>query len=111
MRTILTVTMIAGLLLAGCSGRPAAVKPCANASAELAPGQRKGKCPICGKEVDGNVCHTYDDKCIYFCSFACVDRFLERPAEIVKRMKAEGVALEDSSSCEHLKDKRPSDKQ
>ena len=109
-----SLAAILGCLLAtGCTQQPAgsASGDIDGATIALAdgpsrPGPKQGKCPICGEGVDGNTCHAYDAKCIYFCSFPCIDRFNKSPAEHMKRMREAGIALEDESSCEHLKGNR-----
>ena len=75
------------------------------ASETTKPGQEQGTCPVYGKAVDRSICHTYNGKCVYCCSFDCIDAFKARPEEYVKKMEKTGIAFEDAASCEHLESK------
>ena len=59
-------------------------------------------CPVTGKAVDESLCAVHSGKCIYFCSQACVKVFAKDPEKHIKKLKEQGVVLEDASSCTHL---------
>ncbi len=53
-------------------------------------------CPIMGGPVDKEVFVDYNGKRVYFCCDGCNTTFLEDPATYLKKMKEEGVILEDA---------------
>lgn len=53
-------------------------------------------CPMLGNPIDKNVYTDYKGKRIYFCCSMCVGEFKKHPDEIIKKMEAEGITLEET---------------
>jgi YHS domain-containing protein len=56
-------------------------------------------CPVMGGKINEGVYADYEDKRVYFCCGGCISKFQKDPAKYVKKLEAEGVALEDASQA------------
>ncbi len=53
-------------------------------------------CPVLGQPVDKGVYTDYKGKRVYFCCSMCVAEFKKHPDEMIKKMEAQGIVLEDT---------------
>jgi len=56
-------------------------------------------CPISGGKINKKQFVDYKGKRVYFCCPGCDKKFLQDPAKYTKKMKAEGVLLEDAPAA------------
>lgn len=55
------------------------------------------KCPVMGGDINKEVFVDYKGKRIYFCCKACIETFNKDPEKYLKKMKEDGIKLEDVS--------------
>ncbi|MBF0297803.1 MAG: YHS domain-containing protein [Oligoflexia bacterium] len=56
-------------------------------------------CPVLAGEINKSVFTDYKGKRIYFCCPGCIDEFKKDPEKYIKKMEAEGVVLEETSTA------------
>ena len=92
---VMTLSLLAGLLLAGCGNDEPTIPETANidtSSMTLVKGTQT-TCPIMGNPINEDVYVDYQDKRIYFCCAGCDTSFQEDPDKYIKQMEDEGVVL------------------
>ena len=57
-------------------------------------------CPVMGGKINKEVYMDYEGKRVYFCCPSCIAEFEKDPDRYVKKMKDEGVTLEDAPGKE-----------
>ena len=88
----------AGLVLAlGAVGCKEAKAPAPGARGALKPQET---CPVMGGKIDKSFCTIYKDRCVFFCSAMCPEKFKKDPEKYIKKLEAQGVELADKSACE-----------
>ncbi len=60
-------------------------------------GQAQTACPISGKPIDKKIYADYNGERVYFCCEDCKAAFKNDPAEVISKLKADGVKLEKVS--------------
>jgi YHS domain-containing protein len=72
------------------------------AAFSLAYGEEKKqtKCPVMGGEINKSFYVDYQGKRIYFCCPSCKEDFLSDPEKYMKKLKDEGIVLEDAPKPE-----------
>ena len=63
-------------------------------------GATQDKCPVMGGTIDKNNYVDYQGKRIYFCCTACPDEFKKNPEKYMKKLKDQGVVLEDAPKAQ-----------
>lgn len=63
-----------------------------------AKGAPQANCPVMGNPINKDYHVDYQGKRVYFCCAACPDEFKKDPARYMKKLKQEGVALEEVKS-------------
>ncbi|MBN2290514.1 MAG: YHS domain-containing protein [Candidatus Glassbacteria bacterium] len=59
-------------------------------------------CPVMGNEVNRQVFADYGGKRVYFCCEDCREKFEAEPEKYLKKLKDQGVNLDDSPSLERF---------
>lgn len=61
-----------------------------------AKGSPQEKCPVMGGTINKDIYVDYQGKRIYFCCEACPKEFNKDPDKYMKKLKEQGVTLEDA---------------
>ncbi|MBF0300130.1 MAG: YHS domain-containing protein [Oligoflexia bacterium] len=67
-------------------------------SKEAAPSKMQTKCPVLEGTIDKKLFVDYKGKRIYFCCAGCEKDFNKDPEKYLKKMKADGIKVEDIPS-------------
>ncbi len=59
-------------------------------------GNKQTQCPVLGGGISKSVYTDYKGKRVYFCCAGCVDEFKKNPEKYLKKMKDQGIVLEDT---------------
>ncbi|MFP5212844.1 MAG: hypothetical protein ACLGPL_05645 [Acidobacteriota bacterium] len=66
------------------------------AASAMAAGSPQTKCPVMGYDINKNVYADQAGKRVYFCCTSCQDKFKADPQQYMKKLKDQGVTLEDA---------------
>lgn len=92
--TIFGLFALAAVIVIGCGGQSIADEEKPAEHAKIVVKKAQSLCPIMGNPVDKNVHYDYEGRRIYFCCAPCIEKFKEDPDGFMKKMEAEGIALE-----------------
>jgi YHS domain-containing protein len=63
-------------------------------------GKAQATCPVMSGPVSKKVYADYEGKRVYFCCEECKQVFLKNPADYIKKLEEQGIAIEKTSTSQ-----------
>lgn len=94
LRKIAALSLLAGLLVAGCAGDEETPAPvdAGVVDVQLVAGTQT-LCPIMGNPISEDVFMDYQGDRVYFCCAGCQEKFAAEPEKYLKQMADAGITL------------------